>query len=439
MSVGWPTISVDPGSEGVESRVRSGWSRWFWTLWLVTLASVPLSLRWPFSGGRTIVAVPLEPLLVVCVVLLAVLWVLGEAPARRLLRHPVSLMIAAGLVWTVVTAMTSVDPVVSLKYALMRTAYVMTFFVGGLVVFSRLGMGTAVTVSAGLAGVLPTVGWTVWHHAPSWFAHTTSFEVGRPFFPNHLEYGATLVFWMLVMAGLALQRHDRKGGYGGGWALLIIGLVPVVWAAHSLAAWLSLMAGLGVIALHALGLRVQQLMIIGALVLVVVFGSFGIYRSSGLGQSWKPSDPSTGERLNRWLCAFEMGRERPLVGFGPGTYETSYGVFQSWENLTSHSSFQGDRGDAHSEYFSALAEQGVPGLMLVVALFGVALWSGLHGAVETKNGDRRWLILGWTAAVTSLAVGSLFNAYFEVDRIAPLLWLSCAALAIFSATSPENR
>ena len=131
--------------------------------------------------------------------------------------------------------------------------------------------------------------------------------------------------------------------------------------------------------------------------------------------------------------------ERPLVGFGPGTYETSYGVFQSWENLTSHSSFQGDRGDAHSEYFSALAEQGVPGLILVVALFGVALWSGLHGAVETKNGDRRWLILGWTAAVTSLAVGSLFNAYFEVDRIAPLLWLSCAALVIFSATSPGNR
>ena len=82
-------------------------------------------------------------------------------------------------------------------------------------------------------------------------------------------------------------------------------------------------------------------------------------------------------------------------------------------------------------------------MLLVATLFGVALASGLRGVYGAGDEDQRWLALGWTAAVVSLAVGNLFNSFFEVDRVAPLLWLACAAVVVMErdcgATRSESR
>ncbi|RLE23712.1 MAG: hypothetical protein DRJ65_11270, partial [Acidobacteria bacterium] len=223
--------------------MTGGLRRSFVTLWLVTLASVPLSLRWAVSSGGMVVAVPLELLVAVCAMVLLLAWVSGRGPEGSLLLHPVSLAVAIGLGWTLVTAMTSVDPLVSLKYALVRAAYIVTFFVGGLAVFSNGAVGARRVAAAGLAGFLPVIGWTVWRHAASGFAYKTSVEVGAPFYTNHLEYGATLVFWMLVLLGLAMAHRVRTGRMGMGALILALGFLPVLWAAHSRSAWLALIAG----------------------------------------------------------------------------------------------------------------------------------------------------------------------------------------------------
>ncbi len=501
--------------------MTGGLRRSFVTLWLVTLASVPLSLRWAVSSGGMVVAVPLELLVAVCAVILMLAWVSGRGPEGSLLLHPVSLVVVAGLAWTLVTSMTSVDPGVSLKYALARAAYVAAFFGGGLVFFSRgsagnpprsenceevrdvasegrrrspstsrtyggadrdplgdaspgvgvasfaicsrvrasgrasrLRAGTVAVVSAGLAGFLPVVGWTVWRHAPSGFVLKTSVEIGRPFYPNHLEYGATLVFWLLVLVGLALAHRARTGRLGSVALILALGFLLPSWAAHSRSAWLALIAGLAVIIFQRFAVGLRGVMITGTLVLAVFFGLFAVYFAGGwpdtgvaIGEGVQEpgpfENPSLNERLNRWSCAVRMAGERPLVGFGPGTYEGSYGVFQDHREMTSHSSLKGSRGDAHSEFFSCLAEQGVVGLLMVVLLFATAIATGLKAVAGSRDGPQRCVALGWTAALISLAVGNLFNAYFEVDRVAPLLWLACAALVVMErdcgATSQGNR
>lgn len=195
-------------------------------------------------------------------------------------------------------------------------------------------------------------------------------------------------------------------------------------------------------------------MIVGTLVLVVFFGLFAVYFTGGwpdseaaTGEGFQEPgpfrDPSLNERLNRWSCAVRMVEERPVVGFGPGTYEESYGLFQHHLEMTAYSSLRGDRGDAHSEFFSCLAEQGVLGLMMVAVLFGATVFSGLRAAAGAEDAAQRWIALGWTAAVASLVAGNLFNAFFEVDRVAPLLWLACAAVVVmernYGTTRPENR
>ena len=80
------------------------------------------------------------------------------------------------------------------------------------------------------------------------------------------------------------------------------------------------------------------------------------------------SDASNLERLNRWSCAWAMFQERPLWGWGPGTYQFEYAPFQTSDLRTIISTNNADLGNAHSEYLGPLAEQGVVGLVGVRAL-----------------------------------------------------------------------
>ena len=75
------------------------------------------------------------------------------------------------------------------------------------------------------------------------------------------------------------------------------------------------------------------------------------------------TDPSNLERINRWKCAARMVSERPWFGFGPSTYVFQYSPFQKSDELTLISTFSGDLGDAHSEYFSAMSEAGYMGML----------------------------------------------------------------------------
>ena len=54
------------------------------------------------------------------------------------------------------------------------------------------------------------------------------------------------------------------------------------------------------------------------------------------------TDPSNLERINRWKCAARMVSERPVFGFGPGTYVFKYSPFQKSDEITLISTFAGD-------------------------------------------------------------------------------------------------
>ena len=89
------------------------------------------------------------------------------------------------------------------------------------------------------------------------------------------------------------------------------------------------------------------------------------------------TDASNLERLNRWNSAISLFKERPILGWGPGTYSFVYAPYQDASDLTIISTNFGDGGNAHSEYLGPLSEQGVLGLILVIAIvFTFFFYSG---------------------------------------------------------------
>lgn len=71
-----------------------------------------------------------------------------------------------------------------------------------------------------------------------------------------------------------------------------------------------------------------------------------------------------------------MWEERPVMGWGPGTYQFNYAPFQKSDEMTIISTNAGDMGNAHSEYIGPLAEQGVPGLTFILILVGTIIYTG---------------------------------------------------------------
>lgn len=70
-------------------------------------------------------------------------------------------------------------------------------------------------------------------------------------------------------------------------------------------------------------------------------------------------------------------QERPVFGWGPGTYQFVYGPYQRSKEKTIISTNAGDMGNAHSEYIGPLAEMGLPGTIIVLVLVSTMILRGL--------------------------------------------------------------
>jgi len=86
------------------------------------------------------------------------------------------------------------------------------------------------------------------------------------------------------------------------------------------------------------------------------------------------------------LAAWEMFRDHPWTGVGPGAYHYGYTAYKTrvWERYgnairgTTPTTF----GDAHNDHLQLLAETGVPGYLLFLGVIA-ALWL----AVRQGSGD----------------------------------------------------
>ncbi|HEY2200401.1 MAG TPA: O-antigen ligase family protein, partial [Solirubrobacteraceae bacterium] len=88
------------------------------------------------------------------------------------------------------------------------------------------------------------------------------------------------------------------------------------------------------------------------------------------------TDPSNDGRTDLWRVALHGFSASPLHGHGAGTYQTL------WERNRPHFAFT---INAHSLYLQAMAELGIPGLLLLLVLVGAVLY-GL--AVRERSSQR---------------------------------------------------
>jgi len=134
------------------------------------------------------------------------------------------------------------------------------------------------------------------------------------------------------------------------------------------------------------------------------------------------TDASNLERINRWHCAIEMFKERPFVGWGPGTYAMNYAPYQLTSQRTIISTNAGDGGNAHSEYLGSLCESGVLGTLSFIAIIIVVLTIGIRAYSNTEDKRLKTLLLSAVLGLITYYMHGTLNNFLDMDKASIPFW-----------------
>ena len=400
------------------------------------LAPLSIPLREYMPGAGIDMYLPTEPLLFGLLIIF-ILKVLSERNFdKEILWHPVSIVVYLNLFWILITCVTSTMPIVSIKFLLMRVWFVVGLYLLTAKIFSD-GKYMEKYVWLYVIGLVMVVFYSTYRHLGYglWDKQAAHFVVS-PFYRDHTSYGASTAFYLpfLVMFvfNKKYSKHLRWLSVGA-LAIVFLGVI----LSYSRAAWLSIVIAIGVWGIIKLKIRFKPLFI----TVVSVFTLFLVFQmqilmkleqnseqsSSNLtthitSMSNITTDASNLERINRWSCAIRMFADRPVFGFGPGTYMFKYAPYQLSKDRTIISTNSADGGNAHSDYLGPLAESGLMGLLTYLLIICVVIYTAVNTYTRLNDSRLRSIILAALVGLVTYYIHGFLNNFLDTDKISVPFW-----------------
>jgi O-antigen ligase len=417
------------------------------------LAPLSIPLREYMPGAGIDMYLPTEPLLFGLLILF-ILKVLSERSFdRKILLHPVSLLVYLNLFWIFISCFTSTMPLVSLKFLLMRIWFVVGLYLLTAKIFSE-GKYMEKYVWLYVVGLVMVVFYSTYRHLGYglWDKEAAHFVVS-PFFRDHTSYGASTAFYLpfLVMFifNKRYSQHVRWLSVAA-FAIVFLGLV----LSYSRAAWLSIVVAIGVWGIIKLKIRFKPLFI----TFITIVGLFFAFQTQILmkleqnseessanftthisSMSNITSDASNLERINRWSCALRMFADKPIFGYGPGTYMFKYAPYQLSKDRTIISTNSADGGNAHSEYLGPMAESGIFGLLTYLLIIGVVIHTAINTYTRLNDYRLRSIILAALAGLVTYYIHGLLNNFLDTDKISVPFWGFTAMIVAIDIISRKKE
>ena len=388
---------------------------------------------------------PTEPLLFGILILFIFRVLIDWGFDKKILKHPVSLAIYFYLAWMFVTSITSTIPVVSFKFWLAKIWFLVSFYFLGILLFKdKKNIYRFIGLYCG--GFILVIMYTWARHSAFGFdSEQAAHFVMNPFFNDHTSYGAMLAFFIPILIGIVFSGDLKV------WSRILAAITLAIFSAalvysYTRAAWLSLFVAAGFWTIVKLKLRFQPLFI-GAITFVAFVFTFQtqilMYLERNNEQSSSnlathissmtnvSSDASNLERINRWSCAIQMFEQKPVLGWGPGTYMFQYAPFQLTANRTIISTNSGDRGNAHSEYLGPLAESGLVGLLSFLILIITIFYIGIHTYTRSNEKEIRMIVLSALIGLFTYLIHGFLNNFLDTDKASIPFWGFVAIIVVF--------
>lgn len=418
-------------------------------IWLIVFAT-PLAVILKDGNFGLSVSLPTEPLMAGVLLLFIIKIFFDWSFDKRFLKHPITLALGFSLTWVLFTTLTSELPIVSLKYFVSQLWFVVPFYF----IFSKLIKSNSDIRKFAWLYIIPliiVIFYTTVHHGMWGFERKAGHWVMSPFYNDHTAYGMILAFYLPISIALIYTKEYSK-------SVKIYSIVAAsiiffaLYLSYSRAAWLSLIGGVGVFVLiyYKIKIRYVAITFISILALLYSFQNQIIDRLSKNDQDSSANfmehvssasniatDASNLERINRWACAIRLFEERPIVGWGPGTYQFVYAPMQRAKEKTIISTDFGDGGNAHSEYLGPLAERGVLGLLSFLLIGYAIISTGVRVYKQEKDSSVKVMVMGILVAFITYFLHGFLNNFLDSDKAAVPFWGFAAILVILDIRNKE--
>ncbi|MGV6860440.1 MAG: O-antigen ligase family protein [Putridiphycobacter sp.] len=410
----------------------------FDTLFMILVFFTPLSINIEeYTGGAIGLFLPTEPILFGMLLLIVFNSLKQNLMTKAILVHPISVVIILQLIWIFFTALNSELPAVSFKFLLTKLWFFIPIYFYGILFFSKKEKNITRFIWLFVLAMTVVIFYTLVNHGLNGFDEQSGHWVMFPFFKDHTSYGAilALVFPLIIgLYGISKSPITRTLIVG----LLVIFSIAII-LSYTRAAWLSLVGAFLVFLLIKFKIKFKYLAILGFMGLIYVAINWvniqhaleknrAEHATENLDERIESmanitSDASNLERINRWTSAYDLWVERPIMGWGPGTYAMVYGSYQRSQNLTIISTASGNRGNAHSEYLGPLAEQGLVGMLLMFVLVGFIIYYGIMVYLQLpSDGFHKTMVLVSLLGLITYFAHGFLNNYLDTDKATVPVW-----------------
>jgi O-antigen ligase len=427
-------------------------------LFFVIICCTPLSIPFiEFVRSSPIdFYIPTEPMLFGVMLLVIFKMIRKGEIDKKVLNHPVTYAILFNVFWIFITSITSCMPLVSFKFLLARIWFLTTFYFLAIHIF-RNTKNLSVFVWCYTIPMLFVITYAIMRHLSfGLYDKQAAHIVMNPFFRDHTSYGAILAMIFFSIGGIILKRKASllvRTLYWLTLAYITAGLI----LSYTRAAWISVLCSFCILIVTLLRIKFRYVFLVVILAIIYVASERLeiLHRLEKNRQSSSAdiaehvqsisnitTDDSNLERLNRWTAALRMFRERPVFGWGPGTYMFQYAPFQLSSKKTIISTDFGDLGNAHSEYIGPLCESGVLGSLSFITIVIVALLTGFKVYNRIEDRQLKQIVLAFILALITYLIHGSLNNFLDTDKASALFWGLIAAfvsLDLFYLPEQEKR
>ena len=405
-------------------------------LLLVFLTPLSIPLSKIVDGLAIDMYLPTEPILFGILILFIAKLILEKKFDPKIIYHPVSIAIYFNLLWLLITSITSTMFDVSIKFFVARLWFIVTFyFIASQIFinFKQIKKYYWLYISSFLIVIF-----YAWIRLSEFglFNQKAAHWVVNPFYNDHTSYGSVLAmylpFLILFSFTSVFPRNKRRIGFiiASVFAFAII-------LSYTRATWVSLIPAFGLWAVMKLKIKFKTIAGITVLIIILFFtyqkqifmkleknrqesaSKIGGHVSSISNIS---SDASNLERINRWNSAIRMFKEKPIFGWGPGTYMFQYAPFQHSKEKTIISTNLGTRGNAHSEYLGPLSESGILGMLSFIIIIAFTIYTAIKVYSKTNNKEVRFFALVSLLGLVTYYTHGFLNNFLDTDKASVPFW-----------------
>ena len=405
-------------------------------IFFLLLFSLPLSTEITFSNGWG-TDLPTEPLMLLLFAIFPI-WIAWNPHllSKKFLTHPITIILFIHLFWVLITTLNSSNFIVSFKYFLAKTWYIIVFYF-----LTGIFQDFKKAIKFIFYPLLLTVIITLIRHALIDFSFGEVHKVFHPYQRNHVNYAAMLTLFLPLL--WLLWKEEQKKIWMVGIIVFLIG----IYFSYTRAAYVSILL-MGVAWLIFEKRWARPVLGIGLVISILAVG-YLFYENQYLNYStnyeqtishkefdqlisatYQGKDISTMERFYRWVAGARMGAEKFIFGFGPGNFLNFYKTYtvDAFRTYVSHNP---EGSGIHNYFLMVFAEQGLIGLLIFLTLIIVFFVKGEN--LYFKNKSR--VVLTILVSMVTIIAFQLINDLIETDKVGPFFFIYLAVLVHFEIHS----